>query len=175
MISLKGKTVKLRAVEPSDSELIWEWENNEANWQLSNTLTPFSKHTIDIYVETADRDIFENKQLRLMIDELESKKTVGSIDLFSFDPYQLRAGVGILVQNMQDRHKGFAKESLGLLIDYCKDYLALNQLYCNISKSNTASISLFESCGFRNTGIKKDWQRISYNTWEDVLFYQLIF
>ena len=175
MISLSGKKIRLRAVEPSDSDLILEWENNETNWQLSNTLTPFSKHTIDRYVETAHHDIFENKQLRLMIEELENKKTIGSIDLFDFDPYHLRAGVGILINNKQDRNRGFAKESVNLLINYCKDKLYLNQLYCNISQSNIASIYLFESCGFTQTGVKKAWQRLSHDKWDDVLFYQLLF
>ncbi len=175
MIRLKGKKIALRAIEPEDAELIFEWENNELNWQLSNTLVPFSKHIINQYVETAHHDIFENKQLRLMIDELNSKKTIGSIDLFDFDPYNLRAGVGILINDIDDRKKGYAKESLEILINYSKKTLALKQLYCNISEHNKDSISLFENNGFIKTGTKTDWQKISNTIWEDVGFYQLIF
>jgi len=174
MNSLKGNKVILRAIEPNDAQLILEWENNELNWQLSNTITPFSKHIIDSYIEIAHRDIFENKQLRLMIDELDGGKTVGAIDLFDFDPYHLRAGVGILINDDSDKRKGYAKESLDLLIDYSRDILALKQLYCNISINNKASFSLFENCGFLNTGIKKKWQRITSDIWEDIYFFQLM-
>jgi len=175
MILLKGKKVKLRAVEPSDAQLIFEWENNEENWQLSNTLVPFSKYIIEQYVETAYKDIFETKQLRLMIDELETGNTVGSIDLFDFDPHNLRAGVGILINESTDKRKGYATESLNLLIAYSKERLGLRQLYCNIGEGNSASIKLFESCNFKKAGTKKNWERISASEWEDVLFYQIIF
>ena len=175
MISLKGQKVRLRAVEPSDAKLIFEWENNEQNWQLSQTLVPFSMHTINQYVETAHKDIFENKQLRLMIVDLQSEKTIGSIDLFDFDAYNLKAGVGVLINDASDRKQGFAKESLELLINYSKDVLMLKQLYCNIGVHNLASISLFESCDFIKTGTKKNWERISSNQWEDIFFFQLCF
>ena len=173
MITLKGTKVALRAVEPKDAQLIHKWENNELNWQLSNTLTPFSRHIIDKYVETAHLDIFENKQLRLMIDVIETKQTVGSIDLFDFDPYHLRAGVGILINEDSDRRKGYAKESLELLIDYSKNILGLKQLYCNIAENNKLSISLFNRCGFKQTGVKEKWQKISPDIWIDVYFFQL--
>ncbi len=175
MISLKGQKVRLRAVEPSDAKLIFEWENNEQNWQLSQTLVPFSMHIINQYVETAHKDIFENKQLRLMIVALQSEKTIGSIDLFDFDAYNLKAGVGVLINDISDRKQGFAKESLELLINYSKDVLMLKQLYCNIGVHNLASISLFESCDFIKTGTKKNWERISSNQWEDIFFFQLCF
>ena len=171
---LKGQKTQLRAVEPEDIQLIFEWENNENNWQLSNTLTPFSKHSIKQFVEVEHRGIFENKQLRLMIDAHSIPKTVGSIDLFDFDPFHLRAGVGILINDLSDRQEGYASEGLDLLIEYAKEVLALNQLYCSISPSNKASIQLFESKGFTHTGTQKLWHRTSKHQWEDIYFYQLI-
>ncbi len=175
MNNLKGKHILLRAVEPEDAQIIFDWENNEQNWQLSNTLTPFSKHTIAQYTDVAQQDIFENKQLRLMIDTLDESVTVGSIDLFDFNPFHLRAGVGILINDHSDRKKGLAKESLDLLIKYTRNTLVLRQLFCNIGESNTASIRLFESAGFIKTGVQKQWQRVSQDKWEDVFFYQLVF
>lgn len=174
MISLKGQKIKLRALEPKDIQTVFEWENNERNWQLSNTLVPFSKYSIEQFVEISHKDIFENKQLRLMIDGLEEDKTVGSIDLFDFDPFHLRAGVGILINDKSDRRKGYAAESLEVLISYSKDVLMLKQLYCNISEDNKASIKLFQSKGFVKIGVQKQWQRISPEEWEDVGLYQII-
>lgn len=175
MSHLIGKKISLRAIEPADASLIFEWENNEQNWQLSNTLSPFSFHTIQLYIETAHHDIFENKQLRLMIVETESGKTVGSIDLFDFDPYHLRAGVGILINDTIDRRKGLASEALDLLKVYTKEVLALKQLFCTISENNKKSIALFEAKGFVQNGVQKQWQRVSSEIWEDLRFYQLLF
>jgi len=172
---LQGEKVLLRAVEPSDSKLILEWENNVDNWQLSNTLTPFSKQTIDLYIETAQQDIFETKQLRLMIDSIKDEKTIGAIDLFDYDPFNQRAGVGILINDNSDKRKGYAADSLSVLIEYCNDILALNQLYCDISVNNIASINLFEKQGFKLAGTRKKWLKTKANKWEDILFFQYLF
>ncbi len=89
--------VRLRAVEPEDLELLYKWENEESNWRLSNTLAPYSRFVLKNYIAGSHKSLFETAQLRLMIDLHSEKRTVGTIDLFDFDHFHLRAGVGILV------------------------------------------------------------------------------
>ena len=98
---LENDHIRLRAVEPDDADIIYDWENNTDNWQVSNTLIPFSHHTIRKYAESASQDIFENRQLRLMIMDKQQGKAVGAIDLFDYDPFHQRAGVGILINNQE--------------------------------------------------------------------------
>jgi len=43
MITLKGETLYLRALEPEDLEFIHAIENDERVWEISNTQTPYSK------------------------------------------------------------------------------------------------------------------------------------
>ena len=43
---LLGKKVTLRALEPSDLDLIYSWENNPDVWEISHTLVPFSKFVL---------------------------------------------------------------------------------------------------------------------------------
>lgn len=156
---LNGKITSLRAVEPSDIDLLYLWENNSSIWQLSNTLTPFSKHIIKQFIETAHQDIFQLKQLRLMIEKTNEKEiqTIGTIDLFDFDPLHKRAGIGILIADTKDRKKGYASDALDILIKYCFQTLQLHQLYCNITEDNIESVKLFQSKEFQLIGTKKDW------------------
>jgi diamine N-acetyltransferase len=172
---LKGNNILLRALEPSDVELLYEWENNSSVWNVSNTLVPFSRFTLEKFVAESHIDIFQARQLRLMIEHtgIVPSKTVGAIDLFDFDPIHKRAGVGILINDEVDRKRGFASEALELLIDYSFSVLQLHQLYCNIDCDNIPSIKLFEKCGFRITGEKKDWIR-NPDGWKDEYFLQLI-
>lgn len=163
----------LRAVEPEDLELLYRWENNIDYWLISNTIKPFSKYTLKKYIENSHKTIFETGQLRLMIDTKENKKTIGTIDLFDFDPFHQRAGVGILIADESSRRKGYASMALKCLIDYCFNTLQLHQLYCNILSSNCESMELFKKLGFIETGIKKDWIKTS-NGYLDEHFFQLI-
>ena len=145
---LENDHILLRAVEPDDAETIYRWENNTNNWQVSNTLIPFSFHTIKKYAESASQDIFENRQLRLMIIEKKTGKALGAIDLFDYEPFHQRAGVGILINDPSDRGKGYAKQSIEIVKHYVFNYLHLKQLYCNISSDNTNSLELFKKMGF---------------------------
>ena len=134
-MTLTGKTIFLRALEPIDIEVLYQWENNTENWQVSNTISPFSRFVLEQYIASSHQDIYTNKQLRLMIclktdtSITSETKTIGTIDLFDFDANNKRAGIGILIGETSERKKGFASEALQLLIDYCFDTLNLHQVY----------------------------------------------
>ncbi|MEL0650956.1 GNAT family protein [Algibacter sp. TI.3.09] len=172
MITLKGEHIYLRALEPEDLEFIHAVENDEAVWEISNTQTPYSKFLIRQYLEEAHRDIYDVKQLRLVISTNENK-AIGLIDLFDFDFKNGRAGIGVLIKDEVNRSKGAGKEALALLINYSFTHLDLHQLYCNISEENTTSIKLFTNQGFEQIGLKKDWNYVNGSYKNEYLF-QLI-
>lgn len=162
--------IKLRALEPEDIELLYSWENNLEIWKMSNTKAPFSKYILAQYIKESAKDIYETKQLRLIILN-DINEAVGAIDLFDFEPYHLRAGVGILIHNTNDRKKGYALDALLALSEYALNILGLKQLYANIASDNYPSIQLFEKAGFEKAGVKKQWIKIP-GGWKDELFYQ---
>ena len=172
MITLKGEHIYLRALEPEDLEFVYAIENDEAVWEISNTQTPYSRYLIKQYLEQAHKDIFEVKQLRLVISHYD-QEVLGLIDLFDFDFKNKRAGIGILIKDEKNRTKGYGKEALKLLINYGFSHLGLHQLYCNISEENQASIQLFSNQGFKNIGLKKDWNYVNGSFKNEYLF-QLI-
>jgi len=171
-MNLKNEHITLRAIEPADIEVLYNWENDTGNWKVSNTQTPFSRFVLEQYITSSHEDIYTAKQLRLIICDHENKP-VGCIDLFDFEPNHLRAGIGILIAEKGDRRKGYASEALKLLTGYGFNSLNLNQLYCNITTDNEASILLFQKHGFQITGIKKKWIRDGLS-FKDELLLQLI-
>ena len=170
---MKYKDIKLRALEPEDLELLYNWENNLSYWIISSTVSPFSKYTLKRYVENSHKSIYETGQLRLMIDHIHDKVSIGTIDIFDFDPFHLRAGLGILIANEEYRRKGYATMALTCLVDYWFKTLQLHQLYCNIVANNYESIDLFKKTGFVETGVKKDWIKTSDGYIDEHMF-QLI-
>jgi len=170
---MKYKEISLRALEPEDLELLYTWENNESYWVISSTVVPFSKYTLKRYLENSHKSIYETGQLRLMIDHIPDNATIGTIDIFDFDPFHKRAGVGILIANEGYRRKGFASMALKCLVDYCFSTLQLHQLYCNILTNNCESMDLFKKAGFEQSGIKKDWIKATDGYLDEYMF-QLI-
>jgi diamine N-acetyltransferase len=162
--------ISLRAIEPEDIELLYQWENNMEIWNVSNTRTPFSKYILAEYIIESVKDIYETKQLRLIIQN-EKLEPVGAADLFDFDPYHMRAGIGILIHKTENRNHGYATDALNAIFSYALEMLGLKQLYANISATNEVSIHLFEKTGFEKTGTKKNWLK-TLNGWEDEIMLQ---
>lgn len=172
MSLIENDTVKLRALEPDDLDTLFSVENNIDLWDISNTIAPFSRDLLRKYIENAHQDIYEARQLRLVIANKSNNITVGLIDLFDYDPKHQRAGVGILILN-QFLHQGFASTALTLFMSYAFDHLDLHQLYANIPSSNQPSLGLFKKLKFRHVGTQKDWIKVK-GEFQDVERYQII-
>jgi diamine N-acetyltransferase len=167
---MKYDKIKLRALEPEDLELLYDWENNNAYWMISNTMTPFSKFTLKRFLKHSHKNIYETGQLRLMIELIDEKLTIGTIDLFDFDPFHKRAGIGILIADEAQRRKGYASMALKCVIDYCFTTLQMHQLYCNILANNCESMDLFQKLGFVLIGVKKEWVKTTDGYLDEHMF-----
>lgn len=170
---LRGQNIHLRALEPSDVEPMYRWENDPAVWGVSGTVAPFSREILRAFIEQQQYDIWRTHQLRLVIARNDDATAVGAVDLFDFDPLNRRAGVGVLVAD-GERGRGYASEALALLVEYARDVLMLNQLYCDIDTDNVTCRALFSGCQFEECGVRRRW-RLTSDGWRDVVMMQRLF
>ena len=152
----QNESIIIRAAEPNDAQLIYNWENNQEIWRVSETYMPYSMYQIEQFL--FNNDLFSNRQIRFIIEITKDSIPIGCIDIYDFDPIHFRAGIGILIQK-EYRKQGLAKESLQLLLDYCFNVLMLKQVYCLIDALNNDSLNLFKNVGFEQCGYRKEWIR----------------
>jgi diamine N-acetyltransferase len=170
-VLLENENIRLRAVEPEDLDRLYAWENNTQLWDVGNTRNPYSKYVLKQYIVDSDKDIYESKQLRLMMVSVKTGETVGTVDLFDFDIHNSRIALGLFV-DVAYQGKGYARESLHLIEEYVFTYLKINQLYCHISENNTASMRMFEQEKYEKTGLLKDWIKTATGFENIVVFQQ---
>jgi len=171
---LETATHRLRALEPSDAALLHKWENISSTWWLGSTLTPYSQASLLKFAEE-NHDLYIDKQLRIMIDNKNIEnvwKTVGAVDLYDFDIRNLRAGVGIVIDE-SEWEKGHAIAGLRLLRDYSFKHLGLHQLYAEVPASHLPSKNLFSKAGYMECELRKEWVR-GIEQWCDVVLMQLL-
>lgn len=170
---LSNPVVTLRALEPSDLDFLYQIENDPSIWNVSGTTAPYSKYILSQYLKNAHLDIYQAQQLRLAIVCNQTNFLVGLVDLFDFSPKDKRAGVGIVISEDKFKQKGYAKNALQIVINYCFKVLDLHQIYANIEQDNFASINLFTQLNFEFIGIKKQWNKRG-DIYIDEASYQLI-
>jgi diamine N-acetyltransferase len=170
---VKGLNIILRALEPKDIDILYQWENDQKLWSIGCTTAPFSRHVLNQYIENSHHDIYTTGQLRFMIDTINQKpQTIGMVDLYAFEPFHMRSGVGIMIHE-DFRKMGYGSETIDLIIEYAFNFMNFKQLFCEITTDNPNSLTLFKSKGFNKTGTRKEWIRRG-NKFIDAYFLQLI-
>ena len=147
-------TVKLRALEPEDLDLVYHIENDSALWQWGADCMPYSRYALRQYIAQQGIDIYQDGQLRQVIEA--DGTAVGIADLTSFSPHHRRAEVGIVVISGHQR-QGFASEALRQLAQYGKEHLHLNSLYAYVGKGNEPAQALFQGVGYAAVGQLDRW------------------
>lgn len=170
MALLKNDKILLRALEPEDLDSLYKWENDSSIWSSGNTMSPYSRYVLKEYISQSHLNIYDQKQLRLMVELRETAKAIGIVDIYDFDSHNRKAGVGILL-DLEYQRNGIATEAIQLLTDYAFSFLKIHQLYAYIAITNEPSKALFLRCGFTVSGTLCDWISTE-NGFTDVLVLQ---
>ena len=171
-MNIEGNLCRLRALEPEDLDAMYGWENDTDSWRVSGTVAPFSRHVLSRLIDEQQFDIYATRQMRLVIESLDGS-AVGAVDMFEFDPQNLRAGVGIIVAPPY-RKQGFALDALQTLERYVRDVLRMHQLWCSIGADNEASLALFRKAGYTECGRRKEWLLTSTGAIDEVLMQKIL-
>lgn len=169
---LSDELITLRAPEPTDVETLYRWENDTRLWDVGRACAPYSRAQLEAYIENYDADIYAQRQLRLMVVDRATGTTVGAVDLYDFDPVNLRAGVGIIIDSDYNR-RGYATHALALLELYSRRRLGLHQLWAIVPDDNAPSRQLFTAAGYATAGHLRSWIRIG-NRYSSALIFQLL-
>lgn len=171
-MNIEGNLCRLRALEPEDLDAMYGWENDTDSWRVSGTVAPFSRHVLSRLIDEQQFDIYATRQMRLVIESLDGS-ALGAVDMFEFDPQNLRAGVGIIVAPPY-RNQGFALDALQTLERYVRDVLRMHQLWCSVGADNEASLALFRKAGYAECGRRKEWILTPNGAIDEVLMQKLL-
>ena len=156
-MAVANESVRLRALEPSDLELLYLWENDPEVWRVSGSCGPVSRDRLMHFIEEQNYDIYATRQMRLVIES--QGMAVGTLDIVEFDPQNSRFGIGILIYAAENRRMGFASSAIEAIKEYARSSLFVNQIWATVAEDNIASVELFRGCGFEECGRRKAWLR----------------
>lgn len=165
---LEDDSIRLRAVEPTDADRLWEAEADSRQWLDNGMSAPFSRENLRHYASSYDADPIRSGQLRL-ICETKDGEIIGIADLYDISATNRTAFVGIYIFE-QYRLQGYAHSCLELMEIYARMLLNLRILAAKISETNKASITLFEHSDYKHSGTLPDWLLAGKETHSLLLF-----
>jgi len=148
--------ITLRKLEPEDLPQLYLWENDSEAWCDGDTHNPLSEADLREYILRTTGDIYQDGQLRMMIQLPDQTEPVGCVDMYDVDIRNRKAAVAIYIARAY-RNQGVAREALLKLKSYVANILCFRLLYALVREGNKASVNLFQSVGFQNVACLPNW------------------
>lgn len=153
---LEDDLIRLRAVEPSDAEILWEVETDSNQWRDNGMMAPYSRHNLEEYAKNYDADPIRSGQIRLMIEMKESHEIVGITDLYDISALGRTAFIAVYIKP-EHRRNNIARRAIIQMEKYAHVLLNLRVLCAKVSEENKASQQMFPSMGYSKCGELPDW------------------
>lgn len=166
-MEIKGRIVRLRAVEQEDCEMLRaltndpEYEKMIVGWSF-----PVSSHDQKIWFDNCKNDLH---RLRFII-ETEQDGAVGMIGLRDIDwKNGVASGLGMRIARKEIRTRGLATDAWMTLMRYAFEELRLNRINGSALAYNAASLRVCQKVGFVVEGTQR--QAVYKNgTFHDLVF-----
>ena len=147
----EGSRVRLRAVEPDDWQIFFDW-NRDSDGARGSYHVPFpgsAEATRRWAAETALRQP-EGDVFRWVVENLAGEM-VGTINTHACDPRNGTFGYGLAIRREHQR-RGYASEAIALVLRYYFQELRYQKVSARVYGFNEPSIRLHERLGFQLEG-----------------------
>lgn len=152
-MNIYGKKVVLRAMEPTDCELVREMFNDpEIEKLVVGWAFPLSRYAQEQWYEKH----YGDQDFRFIIETPEDG-AVGVATLLDIDWKNRMAQHGIKLSNMKHRGKGIGTDAVMAIMRYAFDELGLNRLNGSWFSDNIPSKNMYMKCGWKEEGIRRKY------------------
>lgn len=152
-MNIYGEKVVLRAMEPEDMEMLRSTVNDPGIERMVGGWSfPVSRSEQMAWYERA---VTDKRNLRFIIERLDNNEAIGMVNLVEIDWKNRSAFHGVKLKTNAPKRQGYALDAVMTLMKYTFEELQLVRLDGSWIEYNTASIKLYEKCGWIIEGTKE--------------------
>ena len=150
---LIGERIYLSPVSMEDAEKYVEWfcdfKTTDGIGKSSSIMTVESERE---WLENT----LKNNEFNFAIVNLDNDELIGNCGIMNINQKDRCAEVGIFIGNEEHRSKGYGTEVLRILLDYCFNYLNLNNVHLGVMAFNERAINCYKKVGFKEYGRRRE-------------------
>ncbi|MGP3964327.1 GNAT family N-acetyltransferase [Nonomuraea sp. 3N208] len=152
---LTGERVRLRALEPADSEDMWRWYHDSEVGRWMDDSPPISLAQNIEKGQNRPRNTFE--EMVLGIEALDDQKLVGYVVLGETDFRHGEATVqSIAIGDRSRWGSGYGTDALRVICRYAFEEMGLHRLTLWVVADNTAAVRAYTKVGFVEEGRRRE-------------------
>ena len=147
-LPVESKNLIIRYYNPeADKKIVSKWfESDNNNLFLLSTNT---RQHLDV------DSIISNEKNKFATITLKNKKPIGLLAILNIDSRNKKGEMRKMIGDINERGKGFGKESTKLWLKYCTTFLDLRKVYINTIETNIKNIALNRQLGLKIEGLLK--------------------
>ncbi len=148
-----GNKTRLRRLELDDVEAILKtWNSYELRQYLATPL-PSTREDLTNFINSVNEAFSKKNKFTFGIESIETESLVGIIDLANISWISGNAEISVFaIMDQEDRGKGFAFDSMLLLLDVAFNVLNLHNVYLWVVEFNRRAIEFYTKVGFTKRG-----------------------
>lgn len=145
---LHGRLVRLRALEPEDEPLLYEWFNDpEVTSTGGGHGYPISHAREREWIEEANRPGYEYSHFGIVA--LDDEKLVGTVSLRQTSPENRSANLGLSIGDKARWNKGYATDAMRVACRFGFEQMNLHRIELSTYAEHAAAIRVYEKVGFK--------------------------
>lgn len=152
---LQTNRLLLRQLQPADAPAIFALRTDDATNRLIGRKKATAIEEAYTFIENRNEDIVANKSMYWAVCLKNEPGLAGTFCLFNFNAEYAAAEVGYEFLP-HFRGRGFAKEALESVLQYCFETLKLKRIDAYVNKENEPSLRLLKKLGFVVNPERKD-------------------
>jgi len=157
---LETKRLIIKSHTPDNAELMCMWENDPELLYYSDNQPenrePASISGTEEYLKKIMQDDDNPVSIHFAVHKNNDNEFIGYGMIAEIDAYNKHCKLGIVIGNKQEWGKGFGKETLHNIANYCFSVLAMNRIGAEIYDFNSKAIRVFEKTGFKREGVLRE-------------------
>ncbi|WP_207915293.1 GNAT family N-acetyltransferase [Micromonospora sp. 15K316] len=145
-----GDLVKLRAMEPSDAESLWQWNHDSDVMRWMNEGYPQTPARVRKWLEERPRNDYGD--VLFGVEVLSDAKLIGLVQLHGAKPETGIAVLDIYLGEKEYWGKGFATDAVRTACQYGFEKMRLHKITLTVVADNQAAHHVYQKVGFVEEG-----------------------
>lgn len=144
---LVGKLVRLRAHEPGDEPLLYEWFNDQEVIQNLTVAYPLSHQQERDFIEQASAASFATAHFAM--ETLAEGQLIGNCSIVHTSPENRSGRIGIAIGDKSRWDRGYGTDAMQVLCRFGFEVMNLHRLELDVYAFNERARRVYEKVGFQ--------------------------